>query len=107
MSVDEMTVAANTQLYYMPYLYLPDTILTRDEYNKAISEAAEAGGHVLIGGEDDIPGNKANFVDSVHFTPSGSRRMAERVTTKLLADSQVRRYLRERGCNFDSDNENL
>jgi lysophospholipase L1-like esterase len=38
----------------------------------------------LIGGELEIPGDSEHFVDSVHFSTQGAKKMAERVSDSLL-----------------------
>ena len=40
---------------------------------------------ILVDGALDIPGDAAHFTDSVHFTDAGSRAMAQRVSTALMA----------------------
>lgn len=75
--------AANTSLYYMPFMTVEALLESFDAYNRAITQIAEAQGVVLIGGADEIPGDPVHFHDSVHFTDAGSIVMASRVTRAL------------------------
>ncbi len=82
-SDDEKLRASNTSLYYMPYMSVEGLLDGFDEYNRVIREIAMRRGTVLVGGEDEIPGDSVHFADSVHFTEAGSRRMASRVASVL------------------------
>jgi lysophospholipase L1-like esterase len=79
----EKLLASELSLYYMPSLSVEGLLDGFDEYNRVIREVAERRGAVLVGGEDEIPGDEIHFADSVHFTDAGSRRMANRVASVL------------------------
>jgi lysophospholipase L1-like esterase len=85
-SDEEKILASSTSLYYMPYMSVEGLLRGFDEYNRVIRTVAERTGSILIGGENRIPGDGEHFVDSVHFTVEGSRKMSERVTTALSSD---------------------
>lgn len=80
----EQTDAAVTGLYYMPYLTTSGLLQGYDAYNEVTRQVAGATGSLLIDGEYSIRGDAAHFVDSVHFSDTGSRAMAHRVSTALL-----------------------
>ncbi len=81
--------AAANSIYYMPYMG-PDGLLSSfASYNRAVVRVAREQGVVLIEGEDDIPGDPAHFVDTVHFNDTGSRVMAKRVVDGLLASGAL------------------
>jgi lysophospholipase L1-like esterase len=63
----ERKQAAVTSLYYMPYMTPDGLIEAFAAYNKAIREVADELNVGLIGGKNDIPGDAAHFVDSVHY----------------------------------------
>ena len=65
------------------------------QYNKVITEVAQATGALLIGGADDIPGNPQHFADTVHFTDLGSRAMAARVSGALRQDKRFTDLVRQ------------
>lgn len=77
--------AAESALYYMPYMSLPALLDGYAAYNRAIRAVARDTGALLIEGEYAIPGDAAHFTDSVHFSDTGSAAMAHRVSQALLA----------------------
>jgi lysophospholipase L1-like esterase len=87
--------AAQTSLYYMPYMTVNGLLDSFDAYNRTIVQVADREGVILIGGELEIPGDRGHFTDSVHFTDAGSRAMADRVF-KALANSAALRTLVDR-----------
>lgn len=101
MDMKALTKAGNTRIYYMPYIYLPDLVTLRDAYNDAVHKVAEANNLVLVTGENDIPGDRQYFQDSVHFTPAGSEAMANRVIRMLLENPSVYEMLQDRGCGIE------
>jgi lysophospholipase L1-like esterase len=88
----EQLRAANTHLYYMPYMTVDGLLTALDEYNRVIKETARAHGAVLIEDEESIPGDDIHFNDSVHFKDAGSRLMAERITKVLIPSQIVRNF---------------
>lgn len=91
-SLQEQLQAANTSLYYMPYMSLEGLMQGFEAYNAAIREAAQATGAILIDGESTIPGDARHFHDSVHFTNAGAIVMAQRVSQALLQSEVVQRW---------------
>jgi len=97
-SPEEQLKAAESALYYMPYMSLPALLEGYEAYNRAIREVARETGALLIDGEYAIPGDAIHFTDSVHFTDTGSAAMAQRVSEALLASPQFQSLLaRSRG----------
>jgi lysophospholipase L1-like esterase len=88
-SVDEMKRSAVSALVYMPSMSLDGLLLGYGRYNDIIREVARDRQALLIGGETGIPGDAAHFVDSVHFSDAGSRRMAQRVVDALASDPKT------------------
>ena len=82
----EQIDAANTAIYYMPYMNVKGLLQAFDEYNQVIREVARSSQVILIDKEHAIPGDRRHFNDSVHFTDQGSQAMAHRVVTALQAD---------------------
>ena len=101
MDMKALTKAGNTRIYFMPYIYLPDLVTLRDAYNGSVQKVADENGLVLVAGENDIPGNRQYFQDSVHFTPAGSEAMAERIVRYLLSNPSVSKKLENRGCQIN------
>jgi lysophospholipase L1-like esterase len=89
--------AANTALYYMPYMNIDGLLAGYEEYNKIIRAVTEDTGALLIEGEMDIPGNDTYFYDSVHFTDAGSVLMARRVSRALLGSAEFNAILKQKG----------
>ena len=82
--------ASSSALFYMPFLHPRSIVAAYRRYNDIIREVAMETGALLIEGEDDIPGDPEHFTDSVHFTDSGSRAMAARVSNAFVRDSRFK-----------------
>jgi len=95
-SVDEMKQSAVSALVYMPFMSLDNLLFGYARYNEIIRQVASDHGALLIGGENEIPGDASHFVDSVHFTDAGSRRMADRVVEALSQDPEIAALILER-----------
>ncbi len=94
-TLDQQRSAAVTSLYYMPYMTIPNLLKGYAAYNDVVRQVGEETGATVIGGENAIPADTRNFVDSVHFTTLGSRVMSERVALGLLQSEDLRRFLSE------------
>ncbi len=95
-SEDEQLKAANTALYYNPYMSLNGLLDAYDEYNHVIREVGKETNVILIEAEFSIPGDDIHFNDSVHFTDTGSEVMA-RVVVETLMQSQRLQELMKSG----------
>lgn len=100
MERDRQLVAADSALFYMPYLSIANLIRLQDRYNQTIRETVSARDDVLlIDGEDEIPADQHHFVDSRHFAPLGSAAMGQRVAEGLLSSQRFLQHIRTRaGC---------
>lgn len=76
--------AAESSLYYMPYMTPQALIDSFAAYNQVIRSVARRFGVILIDKENEIPGDRDHFVDSVHFTDAGNAVMAKRVVGGLV-----------------------
>jgi lysophospholipase L1-like esterase len=85
--------ASSSALFYIPFLHPRSIVAAYRRYNDIVREVAMETDAVLIEGEDDIPGDPAHFTDSVHFTDSGSRAMATRVSDALVRHPRFRALL--------------
>ena len=84
-TAEEKKAAANTSLYYMPYM-TPDSLLDAfDAYNQVIRNVAVEEDTIFIDAAMAIPGDERHFVDSVHFTDRGAEAMAKIVSDKLAS----------------------
>lgn len=88
--------AANSALYYMPYMSIEGLLDGYEEYNRVIREIARETDVLLIEGETDIPGNDTYFVDSIHFTDAGSKLMAKRISDALLNSNDFKRIIQSK-----------
>ncbi|MGH8728537.1 MAG: SGNH/GDSL hydrolase family protein [Burkholderiales bacterium] len=85
--------AAESALYYMPYM-TPELLLAGyARYNEIIREVVRNTGAVSIEGEMEIPGDSVHFNDTVHFKDAGSRAMAARVAKGLLGSPEFQSLL--------------
>ena len=77
---DQTRIAsAITLSYYTPFFTIIDLLEAFDAYNIVIREFAKEPRVVVIETANEIPGDKAHFVDSVHFTDRGSALMGDLV----------------------------
>lgn len=88
--------AAVSALVYMPFMSLDGLIDAYQRYNVVIRNVAFETHALLIDGENDIPGDAAHFVDSVHFSDKGSAAMARRVASALAHDPGFKALVAER-----------
>jgi len=88
-TADQQLQASASGLYYMPFMTPAGLLVSYKRYNEIIAEVARSTGAVLVGGEDAIPGDRAHFTDTVHFTDAGSQAMADRVSKALLSTPDV------------------
>lgn len=75
--------ASITSRYYMPYMSNEQALAGFDAFNAVIREVALESDALLVEGEDSIPADGGHFVDSVHFTDTGSAAQAARVAEAL------------------------
>lgn len=81
---EEQRRAAESALFYMPFLTPAGLLAGYSEYNRVIRAVAERTGVVLVEGEAAIPGDPEHFADSVHFRDPGNALQARRVLQGLL-----------------------
>lgn len=81
--------AAVSALVYSPFMSVEGLLRGFSRYNTLIRQVAAKQDALLIDSEDSIPGDAAHFVDTVHFTDAGSRKMAERVFLSLRSDARI------------------
>jgi len=86
---DQQLQASASALYYMPFMTPAGLVKSYQRYNEIIADVARSTGAILIGGEDDIPGDRRHFTDTVHFTDAGSEAMADRVSKALSSSRDV------------------
>lgn len=90
--------AANTALFFMPHVALPDIVATRLRFNEVIAELSRERDFVELDSSLQVPADAAYYSDTVHFTPAGSELMAQGTVQQLLAAPEVERLLKSRGC---------
>ncbi|MBL8703110.1 MAG: SGNH/GDSL hydrolase family protein [Alphaproteobacteria bacterium] len=95
-NLEQQRRAAVSALVVMPFMSLPGLVDGYRRYNDVIREVGRSTGAMLIEGENDIPGDPAHFVDTVHFTDAGARRMAERVVGVLATAPEFLRLAESR-----------
>jgi len=89
----EQLVAANTALFFMPYMSIDGLIAARRYHNDAIRAVGRRHGAIVVDGHDETPGTTEYFLDTAHFSAAGSRLMAQRVANRLLDDPAFRDFL--------------
>ncbi len=80
--------AANTALYYMPYISVDGLLTGYEEYNRVVREVAKETEVILIDDEFLIPADDRHFYDSVHFTDAGNELMATRVVKCVIGSER-------------------
>lgn len=106
LSQEEQIRAANSALYFMPYLSIPTLLDAQEQYNQVIRKVARQRGVHLIEGEDRIPPDDQHFVDSRHFNSAGSKVMSKRIVEGLTENGALNNYIKERvtGCTIKPQN---
>jgi lysophospholipase L1-like esterase len=87
-SPQEQLRAAESMLYYMPYMTIDGLLSGYEEYNRITRLVAQETGALVVEGEDSIPADSEHFADSVHFWDAGSVLMARRVSDALEASEK-------------------
>jgi len=95
---EEQLAAANTALYYMPFMSVPGLVEGQAAYRQAIAEVATATGAAHVAAAESVPKDDAHYVDSAHFTVAGSEAMGEAVAAELAAEPAFLAALRANGC---------
>ena len=88
-NAEQRRAAAQTSLYYMPYMSIDGLLEGSEISNQVIRAVAREQGALLIGDENAIPGNSADYANSSHLTDAGSRAMARRVTAALEGSAEL------------------
>lgn len=94
--------AADSALFFMPYISIPTLIRGQDAYNETIRTVVNGSGALLAEIGNAIPPDRAHFVDSRHFNAAGSALMASEVVEELLKSPQFRDTLQSHpsGCSI-------
>ena len=85
--------AAQTSLYYTPFMTIDGLLDANEAYNETIREVAHQTGALLVDIASQIPGDPEHFVDSVHMTDVGNRTMADAVFSVLVESPEVTRLM--------------
>jgi hypothetical protein len=96
----EQVAAAKSHLEFAPYASVATLVGISTHYNRIVRDTARKYDTMLIDDVDAIPGTAENYVDSNHFSPAGSRLMAERVTAELHRSAHYRQLVQtlDRQC---------
>jgi lysophospholipase L1-like esterase len=92
-NLEEQMRAAETSIFYMPYMNIDRLFAAFDEYNRVIRQVAKEEEIILIEAENKIPGDNVHFNDSVHFKDPGSQKMAQLVLDGLMTNPQFLDFL--------------
>ena len=84
-------------LQNMPYMRIQDLVVGYREFNHVIEDVARVRNLVLIGKEDSILPSNKNFTDSFHFSDTGSRLMADRVTAGITESARFQALVKQIG----------
>jgi hypothetical protein len=106
MPPEKQLVAADSALFYMPYVSIPTLIDLQEIYNQAIRDTVSRyKAPLLVTGDETILPDNRHFTDSRHFTAQGSAVMGKRIANALLASSQFHTYLKASSrCSITANN---
>lgn len=76
--------AAQSYLFYMPYLSIPSIITLQNAYAEATRSVALQSGAPIIDIIGKVPADRTHFVDTAHYSDAGSRLAAELISDALL-----------------------
>ena len=92
---DEQVRAANTALFYRPYVSISGFLRAAEIHRGVVRAVSEKLGAVLIDVGDKVPGDARHYMDSLHFTSNGSAIMAHHVSQSLLQAPAILALVRE------------
>src|SRR5262249_53910828 len=99
-SPEQQKKANQTSLYYMPYISIPDLLAGYENYNEVVGQIAAQTGALLVGGDQLIPGDQEDFVDSIHFTDKGSQVMAKHFAGALIESPSMEKIVTQHRLTF-------
>lgn len=76
--------AAQSYLFYMPYLSIPSILTLQKAYAEAARSVAARTGASIIDIVGKVPADRTHFVDTAHYSDAGSRLAAELISDALL-----------------------
>lgn len=85
--------AAVTHLHYIEHLDIDGMLQAFDSYNSVIREFSSHENILVIETESAIDGTPENFVDSVHFTDTGSTKMGKHLAIELSRSKKFQALL--------------
>jgi acyl-coenzyme A synthetase/AMP-(fatty) acid ligase/acyl carrier protein len=89
-------LAAQTSVFYMPYLTISGLLDAQEEYHRAHRRVAERTGAILLDLEDVVPGDGKHFIDSNHYREAGSERFGLAFSRALAEAPAFRQFVSER-----------
>ena len=92
-TAEQQMRASESAFFYMPFVTPRLLIDGYARYNQVAREVAAETGALLLGGENDIPGDAAHFSDTVHFSDAGAQAMSERIYRGLAASPALRQLV--------------
>ena len=92
----QQLAASEIARMYMPYLGIPQILSGYEQFNEALTKAADQHKALLINDELSIPGDSQHFYDTFHFTKKGSSKMANRVLKAFVGSPQLSALIEKR-----------
>ena len=89
-SKQDQVRAANTSLFYMPYMTIDSLLGAEAAFNEAIYAVGADMGVPVIGDHLSVPGDEKHFADSLHFTARGARFAGTRIAAALVKSQQMK-----------------
>lgn len=96
-TIEEQAEAVNSALFFMPYMSINDFIRTAEIYNQENERISRETNTVYLSWHQDVPGTSRYFIDSIHFTSEGSKKVGSILAHQLSGNSKFREALIEKG----------
>lgn len=94
--------AAETALFYMPYLSIGSLIAAVDGFDAATRETAAELGVTVLDWRPHVEPTPAHFVDSIHLSPTGAAALGDWLGGRLAARVTASGQGLELDCNADA-----
>jgi hypothetical protein len=100
LSAYELAQQSADLLNKRPYIHVPDLIELREVLNETSQETVSGYRAFPLPGLKDLPHDSNYFLGLVHFSPTGSEVMSQRIFEQLLSRQEVLSLLEKRGCSI-------
>jgi hypothetical protein len=97
-SFKEKMSAIESAIFFMPYMRADDFITTLRLFNDENKQVSKQMNIPYIQWHEELDGTTKNYIDSRHFTPTGSAKLGEIIATKLASHDVIKNNTLNKQC---------